>query len=202
MQGIMYFNRESPVEEKFLSGQELYDELLDLRKAIIEEYLSSQFSKYYRQYLCKKRKISSSTKIESIFGHSGGKLGMGWDEKYMTDKLEKCGKTIEDVEYLVLSLEKELKDLYSEFHKLAFNSLPKETFNYETWGYIKEKGEQVSVFGCNLTEIPLNEDIWKIYNNNNNREKIISSRYRQSFIGIHPKIKNKMPEHFYVRKVA
>ena len=81
-------------------------------------------------------------------------------------------------------------------------SMSQETFNYETWGYIKEKGEQVSVFGCNLTEIPLNEDIWKIYNNNNNREKIISSRYRQSFIGIHPKIKNKMPEHFYVRKVA
>ena len=195
----MYFNRENSVEEKYLSGQKLYDELSKIRTIIKKEDLSSQFSKYFKEYLCKNRKISSSTKINYLFGQSGGKLGMGWDEEYMSGKLQDNGTTVGELEYMVLSLENELKDPYSEFHKLAFNSLPKDTFNDETWGYIEDKGELVSVFGCELTEIPLCEDIWNMYNNS---ERIINIRYRQSLIGIHPKIKNNMPKNFYIRKVA
>lgn len=198
MEGIIWSPHVDPVEKKYLSGQDLYNELSKIRKIIKKEDLSSQFSKYFNK-LNENRKISSSTKISLLFGQGGGKPGMGWDEVYMSGKLRKNGTTVGRLEYMVLSLEKELENPYSEFHKLAFNSLPKDTFNDEKWEYIEDNGDSVSVFGSIHTEIPLNKDIWDMYNN---KDRIINLRYRQSFIGIHPKIKNKMPDNFYIRKVA
>ena len=196
MNGILR-NYTAPKEE-LLADQDLYNELVKIRSAISKKDLSSQFKRYLNE-LSEHEKIGSKTRILNTIAHSGGKTGQGWLKEDMTEKLEPYGISIKDIEHLVRSLADELKNPYSEFHKLSCNLLQEDGFSDDAWKYIKQSGKKVSVFGCTYTETPLNENIWALQSN---KQILISRRYSDCIIGVSPKIHNVMPENFYIRKVA
>ncbi len=143
--------------------------------------------------------MPSKTRIVNTISISGGKKGMGWDEEDMKKKLKEYGITIEDVEYMVISLENELENPYSKFHKFACNTLPKEKFNDDTWDHIDHNGNEVYVFGCIHTEIPLNKKIWDM---KYRASRVINYQYHGGRVGVSSKEGTKMPKNFYIRKVA
>ncbi len=190
----------SDTDQDFLSGQELYDALSEIRKSIHKRDLSSQFRKYLNhldeQFY---NTMPSKTRIMNTIASSGGKTGMGWDKEHMTNKLKEDYISMEEVKRMVLSLENELKDPCSEFHKLACNTLTKERFS-EVRYHVEQTGTDAFVFGDIITEIPINKYLWDVRYDGSSR--LISRLYHECRIGISPKKRGVMPDNFYIRKVA